>query len=255
MRERKYVKFRIDMPDDTKLKIIDKMPERDLIQYIWFRLVLLAGKVNLMGELYLSKNIPYSIETLAIEINREEKDIELALNTFIKLEMVEVTEDKIYRVKNFAKHQNIKVDKKVEIKKDESEDIKEFKENSELKNQDNVELITINKKEKLKVDNNKEEIYKKDNVDIGNEKVINLEINNEKSNVELETQTTVNENMYDIKIGSENKKTRKVKRRKKNNIISDFSDDNAEEEVCEFKSGDIENTLKKGEIIVGAWKF
>ncbi|AQR97851.1 phage replisome organizer N-terminal domain-containing protein [Clostridium saccharoperbutylacetonicum] len=252
MRERKYVKFRIDMPDDTKLKIIDKMPERNLIQYIWFRLVLLAGKVNLMGELYLSKNIPYSIETFAIEFNREEKDIELALNIFIKLEMVEVTEDKIYMVKNFAKHQNIKVDKKVEIKKDEAEDIKEFKENSELKNQDNVELITINEKEKLKVDNNKEEIYKKDNVAIGNEKVINLEINNEKSNVELETQTTVNKNRYDIKVGSKN---RKVKRQRKNDIISDFSGDNTEEEVCEFKSGDIENTLKKGEIVVGSWKF
>jgi predicted phage replisome organizer len=117
MRERRNVKFRTDMPDDTKFKMIDTMLERDVIQYIWFRLVLLAGKVNLMGELYFSKNLPYTIETLAIEFNREEKDIELALNTFIKLEMVEFTEDKVYMVKNFAKHQNIKVDKKEETKR------------------------------------------------------------------------------------------------------------------------------------------
>lgn len=63
MRERKYVKFRVDMFEDTKFKIIDRMPERDVIFYIWTRLVALAGRVNLEGSLYMSKNIPYTIET------------------------------------------------------------------------------------------------------------------------------------------------------------------------------------------------
>ncbi len=64
MKERKFVKLRVDMYGDTKFKIIDTMEERDLIHYIWTRLLTLAGKVNLEGKLYMSKSIPYSIETL-----------------------------------------------------------------------------------------------------------------------------------------------------------------------------------------------
>ncbi len=123
MRERRYVKFRVDMYDDTKFKIIDMKPERDVIHYIWSRIVLLAGKVNLEGNLYLSKSIPYTIETLAIEFNRDIAQIKLAIDLFIELEMIELTEDKVYRVKNFAKHQNIKVNGK-EIAKNKEEDIK-----------------------------------------------------------------------------------------------------------------------------------
>ena len=42
--------------------------------------------------------------------------IKLALDVLIELEMIELTEDNIYRVKNFAKHQNIKVKEKINLK-------------------------------------------------------------------------------------------------------------------------------------------
>ena len=48
MRERKFVKLRVNMYEDTKFKIIDTMKDRDLIHYIWTRLVTLAGKVNFL---------------------------------------------------------------------------------------------------------------------------------------------------------------------------------------------------------------
>ena len=83
MRERKYVKLKVNMYDDTKFKIIDRKPERDLIHYVWTRIVVLAGKVNLAGDLYMSKNIPYTVETLAIEFNREANQIKLALDVFM----------------------------------------------------------------------------------------------------------------------------------------------------------------------------
>ena len=121
MRERKFVKLRVDMYEDTKFKIIDTMKDRDLIHYIWTRLVTLAGKVNLEGNLYLSRNIPYTIETLAIEFNRDVEQVKLALNTLIDLEMIELVKDKIYRVKNFAKHQNIKTKEKVEVQENKVE--------------------------------------------------------------------------------------------------------------------------------------
>jgi hypothetical protein len=72
--------------------------------------------LNLEGDLYMSKNLPYTIETLGIEFNRDLKQIKLALDVFIELEMIELTESNAYRVRNFAKHQNIKVKEKIESK-------------------------------------------------------------------------------------------------------------------------------------------
>ncbi|MBN1055515.1 phage replisome organizer [Clostridium botulinum] len=135
MKERKFVKLRVDMYGDTKFKIIDTMEERDLIHYIWTRLLTLAGKVNLEGKLYMSKSIPYSIETLAIEFNRDVSKIELALNVFKDLEMIELSEDNVYRVKNFAKHQNIKIKEKVEKLDDKGE----FNDNEIISNNLNLQ--------------------------------------------------------------------------------------------------------------------
>ncbi len=121
MRERKYVKFRVDMYEDTKFKIIDRMTNRDLIHYVWNRVVVLAGKVNQEGELYMSRNIPYTVETLSIEFNRDISEVKSALDVLINLEMIEIVDNNIYKVKNFVKHQNIKVKEKNEIVKKDSE--------------------------------------------------------------------------------------------------------------------------------------
>jgi len=123
MRERKVVKLRVDMYEGTKFKIIDMKPERDLIHYVWTRLITLAGKVNLEGDLYMSKSLSYTNETLAIEFNRDIEQIKLALDVFMELEMIELSEDNVYRVTNFAKHQNIKVIEKIKSK-DETEVVK-----------------------------------------------------------------------------------------------------------------------------------
>ena len=152
MRERKYIKFRVDMHEDTKFKIIDMKPERDVIHYVWTRIVTLAAKVNLDGDLYLSKNIPYTIETLAIEFNRDIAQIKLALEVFIELEMIEITEDNIYRVKNFAKHQNIKVKEKG-ISENKEDDVKSINEDISSGNlQDNDPIILETKKSKKNTD-------------------------------------------------------------------------------------------------------
>ena len=159
MRERKYVKFKVSMYDDTKFKIIDMKPERDLVHYVWTRVVVLAGKVNLEGELYLSKNIPYTIETLAIEFNRDIDAIKAAFDVLMELEMVEFTEDKIYKVINFAKHQNIKINKKDNLL-DAEENVKhkdnEIKEDSNKKepNNNDKDVTRTDKKSEEKVTEN-----------------------------------------------------------------------------------------------------
>ncbi|OVE70754.1 replication protein [Clostridium diolis] len=121
VKERRYVRFRVDMYEDTKFKIIDRMTNRDLIHYVWNRVVVLAGKVNQEGELYMSRNIPYTVETLSIEFNRDISEVKSALDVLINLEMIEIVDNNIYKVKNFVKHQNIKVKEKTEIVKKDSE--------------------------------------------------------------------------------------------------------------------------------------
>ncbi len=51
---------------------------------------------------------------MAIEFNRDVNLVKLALDVLIELQMIEITEHNIYRVKNFAKHQNIKTKNKNE---------------------------------------------------------------------------------------------------------------------------------------------
>ena len=172
MRERKVVKLRIDMYEDTKFKIIDMKPERDLIHYVWTRLLTLAGKVNLEGDLYMSKNLQYTIETLAIEFNRAAEQIKLAIDVFIELEMIELTEGNVYRVRNFAKHQNIKVKEKIKSI-DEAEVVK-------IDDIGNLGITSssidkVDNRGKGKINNNE-----KDNIPIISETKKNKTINNKK---------------------------------------------------------------------------
>jgi predicted phage replisome organizer len=245
MRERKYVKFRVDIYEDTKFKIIDMKPERDLIHYVWTRLVTLAGKVNLEGDLYMSKNLPYTIETLAIEFNRGTEQIKLALDVFIELEMIELTEENVYRVKNFAKHQNIKVKEKIKSK-DNGEDVKN-KEASKNEIYDNEDKESENK-----ISQNGAEVVKID--DRGNLEITSSSINKVDN---MSNEKTNNNSQNNIPILLETKKNKKVNKKKKKGKLSDITDEEEVEDnkiVCFYES-DEERPLGEGESVVSAWSF
>ena len=87
----------------------------------------------------MSKNIPYTLKTLAIEFNRDESQVKLALDTFIDLEMVEVVEENVYKVKNFAKHQNIKA----KVKNITEDKEKMSKKDSKLKSEETKSVENI----------------------------------------------------------------------------------------------------------------
>ncbi|HBJ1651632.1 phage replisome organizer N-terminal domain-containing protein [Clostridium botulinum] len=211
MSERKIVKLRVDMYNDTKFKIIDTMEERDLIHYIWTRLLTLAGKVNLEGELYLSKSIPYTIETLALEFNRSAKKVEIALKAFIDLEMIELGENNVYKVRNFAKHQNIK-SKKKDIDKDKLETV------------DNIKVV-VDKSSDIDGIVNKEVI--ENTHDIGN--VIDLD-------KRLGSQDNVNNKELVVKDDKKKRSDPEIKKKKNDNcsIISIWGDEVEDVEICEF---------------------
>ncbi|BCZ49275.1 hypothetical protein psyc5s11_53420 [Clostridium gelidum] len=220
MRERKYVKFRVDMYNDTKFKIIDRKPERDLIHYVWTRIVTLAGKVNLEGDLYMSKTLPYTIETLAIEFNRDIEQVKLALDVFIELEMVELMEGNIYRVKNFAKHQNIKVKEKIKVTNNEGDIKKE-----EIKLKENLES---------KIDNNEVKEFKN-------------EIN------QNEVENAIHKNGPILLQSKKNSKVNKNK--KKASKIEDTDGETEDTKIICFYDSDEGRPLEEGERVVEAWSF
>jgi predicted phage replisome organizer len=197
-------------------------PERDVIHYIWNRIVLLAGKVNLEGELFLSKNLPYTIETLAIEFNREASQIKLALELFIELQMIELNEANVYKVKNFAKHQNIKVKEKEVAKQTE-------KKASKLEESKVVNLKIANKA-------------------------------SAKAEDSIEDKINGDNSQKDNSILFDTKKSRNRTKKKKDNLIEDnitneeFSEEEVvDEEINGFTDGD--RSLGKDEAILLEWSF
>lgn len=290
MQERKYVKLRVDMHEDIKFKIIDRMEERDLIHYIWVRLVTLAGKVNLQGELYMSKKTPYTEDTLAIEFNRDTMQIKNALKVLINLEMVEITQDKIYKVKNFAKHQNIKVAEKVKIQ-DEKNEIKDKDNKSELtkkckpseisvecntsKSNSALEqhittkatqeektngIVTDQIKNEAKADTEENNNIIGENIFTWDDNTnINISVNepagihNNDSNKSCSKSYLEDNNQIDLS----NKKMKKLNKSKttRPKITNEINVEDKDEEIIELKNEQETEAMRKGEKVIMAFSF
>lgn len=106
MAEIRWIKLRIDMFDDEKIKIIQSMPDGDAILVIWIRLIALAGKCNANGLVLVEDEFPYSDEMLSVIFGKPLTTVRLALKTFEQFHMIENTQKGIY-ITNFEKHQNV----------------------------------------------------------------------------------------------------------------------------------------------------
>lgn len=106
MAEITWIKLTTNIFEDEKINFIESLPESDMLIVIWLKLLTLAGKINDGGFIYLTEKFPYTSEMLANKFKRPLNTIKLALETFERLEMIELIENKIY-VSNWEKHQNI----------------------------------------------------------------------------------------------------------------------------------------------------
>lgn len=139
MKKRIHVRFRVDMYDDIKCKIIDTKARRDLIHYVLARFIVLAGKVDLDGELYITKNMPYTIETLGIEFNRSYEEVEYAIGVLNELEIIHISEENTFKLKNWTNHQNNC--RRKEIIKDDHKEDEKFQNNILVKDRGNKNNI------------------------------------------------------------------------------------------------------------------
>lgn len=113
MPEIQWIKITTTMFDNEKLKLIDAMPERDTIFYIWIRLLVQAGKTNAAGYIFLNEKIPYTEEMLSTLFNRQIQSVRLALGTLKSFGMIEIAENKLILISNWGKYQNVEGMEKV----------------------------------------------------------------------------------------------------------------------------------------------
>lgn len=108
MSDVKWIKLSVNMFDDEKIKLIEAMPEKDTIYYIWIRLLQLAGKTNDNGQIYITESMPYTDEMLSTLFNRPINSIRLAIKTFSDFGMVTFLGNGRLHLTNWDKHQNVK---------------------------------------------------------------------------------------------------------------------------------------------------
>lgn len=158
MAEIQWIKLKVGMFDDSKIKYIEALPERDTIITIWVKLLTLAGKYNEHGYIMLSENLPYNEEMLANEFNRPINSVRLALGTFKRLDMIE-NDEGIIKIAKWEKHQNIEgMDK---IRHQTRERVRKHREQRQLE-MSNDDVTLRNATEKNREEENREEKNKED---------------------------------------------------------------------------------------------
>ena len=102
-----WVKLSTEMFSDEKIRVLESSPSGSEICLIWIKLIVLAGKVNDNGCIYLTKDIPYTESMLAGIFNQPVEIVQLALGSFVKLGMIEVLDNRRIALVNWEKHQNV----------------------------------------------------------------------------------------------------------------------------------------------------
>ncbi|HAA6520290.1 TPA: DnaD domain protein [Listeria monocytogenes] len=102
-----WIKLSVNMFDDEKIKLLEKMPEGNQMLIVWIRLLALAGKTNDKGRIYLNENVPYTEDMLATLFNRDVGIIRVTLHTLQSFGMIQKTENGLIEIENWEKHQNV----------------------------------------------------------------------------------------------------------------------------------------------------
>jgi len=102
-----WIKLKIDIFDNRKIKMLESMPEGDTLLIIWFKLLSLAGQTNDRGYVYFAEDVPYTANMLSIVLGKSEDAIQNALDAFSKYKMIELDEDGFIFIPGWAEHQNV----------------------------------------------------------------------------------------------------------------------------------------------------
>ncbi len=104
MSEVKWVKLDVNIFDSPKIKYLRNLPNGEKIILVWIMLIVLAGKCNANGKIFVTKNIFFDENSLANELNLPKKIVSNALKEFRKLNMIESSE---LTITGWAEHQSV----------------------------------------------------------------------------------------------------------------------------------------------------
>lgn len=88
-----WIKLSTDLPNNRKIKQIRALPQGDTLALMWVFLLCLAGTTNDNGLIYMARGIPYSEETLAIELGMDVSVVRLGLEIFKRFGMIAFVND------------------------------------------------------------------------------------------------------------------------------------------------------------------
>ena len=95
-----WIKLKTTMFDDEKIRLIQAIPDSNAILVIWIRLLVLAGKTNDDGLIYIQRNMPYSEEMLATLFSENLNTIRLALTALSNFNMIDINDDGLIAISN-----------------------------------------------------------------------------------------------------------------------------------------------------------
>lgn len=106
MADIKWIKLATGVFDNRKIRQIESLPDGDSIIVIWFKLLCLAGEINDSGQIYFTKEIPYTEQMISSQFNRPLTTVQIAMRTFEQFGMIEIVDD-ILHISNWEKYQNV----------------------------------------------------------------------------------------------------------------------------------------------------
>ena len=184
-----WIRINTDMFDNSKIKYIRTLPSGNDLVVIWVMLLTKAGKCNSNGFIFLTENIPYTADMLAAEFGFEINTINLALNTFANLNMIQLEDSKIL-ITGWEEHQNIEGLEK--IREQTRKRVARHREKLALEQSNATCNVTVTRSNATDKNKNKKRIDKDKDKDINNKKekekkVSSLDeiINNYTSNLDL----------------------------------------------------------------------
>lgn len=107
MADIKWIKITVDMFDNRKIKHIRRQENGNDIALMWVMLLTIAGRCNDGGAVYLTKDIPYTVEMLSDELLIDEETVKTALKTLEKMDMIEVENNDYIYITGWDKYQNV----------------------------------------------------------------------------------------------------------------------------------------------------
>lgn len=138
-----WFKFHINTYESEAFKLIDAMPKRDAIHFVYIRLMILAAKTNKNGYIYFDVDTPYSEEMLSTIMNRPIGIIRHSLKALTKVKLISIGSEGYIRINNWEKEQGVSFVPKV---KSEEEILAEEKEKAREKNRKRMAEYRAKKK-------------------------------------------------------------------------------------------------------------